>query len=399
MEYRPFSIEVPQRDLDDLRARLGRTRWPNELQPQGWDRGTELEFLQELTRYWLEEYDWRVVEKSLNRFPHFITQAQGLELHFVHEKSGSADAVPIVLLHGWSDSFYRFSHLIELLTRTAEGEGGVVFDVVVPSLPGFDFSAQPGTGQAGATFAAASVAELMAGLGYEQYFVHGGDWGSAVAQEIARNHPDRVMGLHLTDVPFGNIFLVDKAAASAAEAAYLAAVEAWSTKDAAYVAVQSTKPLTLSYGLSDSPVGLAAWLIEHFERLSEQLPAKDDLITNVMLYWFGNTIRSSIRYYSEGMDDDWSEGGDDSAWDGAAEGGASWDAGSDETGAGWGQQLAVPTGFALFPKDIATPPREFAERFFTVTRFTTMERGGHFAALEVPGLLAADLRAFATELT
>ena len=196
MEYRPFTIEVPQRDLDDLRARLGRTRWPNELQPQGWDRGTELEFLQELTRYWLEEYDWRVVEKSLNRYPHFITQAQGLELHFVHEKSGSADAVPIVLLHGWSDSFYRFSHLIELLTRTAEGEGGVVFDVVVPSLPGFDFSAQPGTGQAGATFAAASVAELMAGLGYEQYFVHGGDWGSAVAQEIARNHPDRVMGLH-----------------------------------------------------------------------------------------------------------------------------------------------------------------------------------------------------------
>lgn len=250
----------------------------------------------------------------------------------------------------------------------------------------------------------------MAGLGYEQYFVHGGDWGSAVAQEIARNHPDRVLGLHLTDVPFGNMFLVDEAEVSAAEAAYLEAVEAWSAKDAAYVAVQSTKPLTLSYGLSDSPVGLAAWLIEHFERLSEQLPTKDDLITNVMLYWFGNTIRSSIRYYSEGMDGDWSADGDDSAWDGAAEGGESWGgaagagessaAGSDqEVGAGWSQQIAVPTGFALFPRDIATPPREFAERFFTVTRFTTMERGGHFAALEVPGLLAADLRAFATELT
>jgi len=399
MEHRPFSIELPQRDLDDLRGRLGSTRWPNELKPRGWASGTELGFMQELTRYWLDEYDWRAVEKNLNRFSHFIAKAQGLDLHFLQEKAAGEGAVPIVLLHGWSDSFYRYAHLIERLT-TGTDDGGVVFDVVAPSLPGFDFSAQPGEGQISAGFAAASIAELMASLGYERYLVHGGDWGSAVAQEIARNHPDRVMGLHLTDVPFGNMFTIDKAEASEAEVAFIDAVEAWSSKDAAYVAIQSTKPLTLSYGLSDSPVGLAAWLIEHFERLSERLPAREDLVTNVMLYWFGNTIRSSIRYYSEGMDGDWSAGDDDADWDGAGDAGSTdgdgtaWDA----AGAEWQQQIAVPTAFALFPKDIATPPREYAERFFTVTRFTELEHGGHFAALEVPDLLAADLRAFAAGL-
>ena len=272
-----------------------------------------------------------------------------------------------------------------------------MFDVVVPSLPGFDYSEQPDAGTFSGEQSAEVVARLMGTLGYDRYLVHGGDWGSVVAQEVARAHPDRVTGLHLTDVPFPNLFLVDRETASEAEQAMFAAVDAWGEKHGGYVAIQSSRPLTLSYGLSDSPVGLAAWLVDHFAYLSDTMPSDDDLLTNVMLYWVGNSVRSSMRLYNEGPDADWGDDAGETSWEGAdGAGDSAWSGAGDD--AAWSARIEVPTAFALFPRDIAQPPREYAERFFDVRRFTTMPRGGHFAALEEPQLVADDLRAFAADL-
>lgn len=400
-----------QFELDDLQTRLRNTRWPNEIQPQGRQSGTELAFMKELTEYWLEQYDRRASETNLNRFHHHIAGIDGLDIHYIHERSGRGSSVPIVLLHGLADSFYRFVYLIDLLTGAGGSDVGPVFDVVVPSLPGFDFSSQPGEGQMSATLAAEAVAQLMEGLGYERYAVHGGDWGSAVAQELARSHPDRIIGLHLNDVPFYNIYLVDREQASDAERNFFDAIEAWGQADSGYVTIQATKPLTLSYGLSDSPVGLAAWLVEHCQRLAETMPSKDDLITNVMLNWLNNSIRSSIRYYNEGMDVDWGSGeaggeaGDWAAAGDATDAGQDWaaasaagDWSSESDTSSWQTKIDVPTAIALFPKDIGHPPREFAERFVDIRRFTVMEHGGHFAALEVPDLVAEDIREFIAHL-
>lgn len=406
MNIRPFTIEVPQQDLDDLTDRLARTRWPNDATPSGWLRGVELGYMQELAEYWRTEYDWAAAQANLNRFDHFIADVQGLGIHFIHQKSGRPDTVPIVLIHGWADSFYRFIHLIERLT----GGDGPAFDVVVPSLPGFAFSDQreAGTGEQDAVFAADVIAELMEGLGYDRYLVHGGDWGASIGQEVARAHPDRVIGQHLTEVPFANMYLLDANETTDVEKEFVASVEKWGETSAGYVTIQSTRPLTLAYGLSDSPVGLAAWLIDHFEQYSETRIGNDDLLTNVMLYWLRNSIRSSMRYYNEGMGD-WSDADGAASWgDDGAESGGDWadaaDAGASDGGdwsvdaGAWSMKVDVPTAIAVFPKDITNPPQEYAERFFDVRRFTRQEHGGHFAALEVPELVEADIREFVASL-
>lgn len=411
MKLTKFTLDVPQSELDDLRRRLQATRWPNEPQPEIAPTGPSMAFMKDLTRYWLDTYDWRAAEARINAFNHVLAEVNGLSIHAIHEKSAENGSVPILLLHGWADSFYRFVHLIDNLTGNDGLPEGQAFDVVVPSLPGFDFSNQPGVGAMSPVLAADAVAGLMAGLGYDRYYVHGGDWGSAVAQEVARNHGEHVIGLHLTDIPFGNMYLIDREEAGDTEKEFIAEVEAWGEYDSAYVTIQATKPLMLSYGLSDSPVGLAAWLLDHFQRLSETTPSHDDLITNVMLYWLNNTIRSSMRYYNEGMafvdtEGDWSADAQAEAavwgdldtqnrdW-GAAEG-SSWD--STAGAGGWSMQIAVPTALALFPMDISHAPREYAERFFDIRRYVRMPNGGHFAALEVPDLVANDIRAFAAEL-
>ncbi|QJW35205.1 epoxide hydrolase family protein [Cellulosimicrobium protaetiae] len=402
MEFRPFTIDAPQAELDDLHERLARTRWPSELQERGWERGTELSTMRRLVAHWLDGYDWRAQEERLNRFHHVVTTVDGRDLHAIHERAVRPGAPAILLLHGWADSFHRFAHVIDRLTGRdpATGPDEPVFDVVVPSLPGFDFSEQPEAGTVSGRQSAEAVARLVEGLGYERYLVHGGDWGGVVAQEVARAHPDRVVGLHLTDVPFPNLFLVDRESASEAERAMFAAVDAWGETHGGYVGIQSSRPLTLSYGLSDSPVGLAAWLVDHFGYLSDSLPSDDDLLTNVMLYWLGNSIRSSMRLYNEGLDGDWGDETGDAAWSGGEDDGAGdaeW-SGGESDGAGWSARIEVPTAVAVFPRDISQPPREYAERFFDVRRFTTMPRGGHFAALEEPQLVVDDLRAFAAGL-
>lgn len=382
MNISDFTIDIPQADLDDLAARLTRTRFPNG-RATGWETGTDLDTMRRLTSYWAQEYDWRSIEARLNEFPHHLADGT---LHFVHARSDRPDARPILLLHGWADSFAKYVGIIDALRYPVNADAPA-FHVVVPSLPGFGFSEQLPDGDAGPETTAAPLVALMETLGYDRYFVHGGDWGSVVGQEVVRANPDRILGLHLTDIPFPNLFMVDRESVTDDEKTFLEALDSWSENDAAYVSIQSSRPLTLAYGLSDSPVGLAAWIVDHFGRLSDSLPSGEDLITNVMTYWVRNSIHSSTRLYSEGAA--WDEDSGDQDWAGTED----WADTAD-----WDQVIHVPTAIALFPRDIGRPPREFVERFFDVVRYTVQPRGGHFAALEVPELVVADIQAFAGDL-
>lgn len=396
MELREFTIDVPQPVLDDLADRLSRTRWPNESSAAGQEPATLAEH-RRLIDYWAEGYDWPSMQDRLNRWTHRIASIGGRDVHLVHERSEVPGAVPLLLLHGWPDSFYRYAHVIDRLTgRDGVHDGAATFDVVVPSLPGFGFSDQPEQGGASVAATAQVLAELMAGLGYDRYLVHGGDWGSTIAEEIARRHPERVIGLHLLDIPFPNLFAVDRSTATEAETAYLDRAMAWS-ESATYFTVQAGSPLELAYGLADSPSGLAGWLADKLRAWSQTPLTDDDVLTNVMLYWVTGTIRSSFRFYAEGIPGDWEDDAEAAGWDGSSESGGAEAWG--EADGGWSSRIEVPTAIAHFPSDIAGPaPREYAERFFDVRRHTVMPRGGHFAALEEPELLIADLQAFVTEL-
>lgn len=373
-EMRPFRIDVPQADLDDLRERLGHTRWTDEVEDAGWDYGTNLGYLRELTDYWRDGFDWRAQEAELNRFAQFRAEIDGFGVHFVHERGRGPDPMPILLLHGWPDSFYRMHKIIPMLTDPARfgGDPADSFDVVVPSLPGFGFSDRP---RERGWYLAQDVAlfePLMTEvLGYGRYGAHGGDTGSPITQALARSHPRSVAGIHLTDIGYDKAMQMDPSTLSEAEQQYMNALEQWSYEESGYIMIQGSRPQTLGYGLNDSPAGLAAWIVEKFRTWSdcdgdvERRFTKDELLTNVTIYWVTQTINSSIRGYYEGMHS-WSEPE---------------------------PRLEVPTGLALFPAD-NPPPREMAERFFDVQRRTEMPRGGHFAAMEEPELLVEDIRAF-----
>jgi microsomal epoxide hydrolase len=354
---RPYTIAVPDAALDDLRNRLANTRWPTAVDGIGWDRGTDIDYLRDLVAYWRDGYDWRAREAELNRLPQFRTDGG---LHLVHQRSAQEDALPLLLLHGWPDSFLRYAKVLPLLTD---------FHVVVPSLPGYGFSDQP-TEQGAATRPAMAerLAELMTELGYERFAVSGGDIGSATAEALALAHPDRVVGLHLTDVPLWHMSTLDPAELSPAERDYLAAAQDWTRREGGYLTMQSTKPMTAAYGLTDSPAGLAGWIVEKLRAWSGDFDAafsRDEVLTHVTLYWVTNTIGSSFGPYVERS------------------------APGRPTG-----RVGVPTAVSVFPHDLVRAPREFAERFFDLRRWTEHDRGGHFAAMEVPDLFAGDLRAF-----
>jgi epoxide hydrolase len=406
----PFTIEVPSDVLDDLRERLARTRWPNERGDGRPGTGPTVSRMRQLVDHWLHRYDWAAEQAELNAVPHVVADFDGQRMHAIHARAERPDATPLLLLHGWADSFVRYRHVIAPLTQ---GDPG--FHVVVPSLPGFDFSDQP-DGDLDAVAIAGQLLALMTTLGHDRFVLHGGDWGSVVGQEVARLAPERVIGMHLIDVPFSNVFMVDRADVAPDELAYLEHVDAWGESDGAYVSIQSARPLLLSYALSDSPVGLLAWLVDHLDRLATTPPSDDDLITNAMTYWVANAMRSSLRLYSEGAawddegESDWSaspdaEGDAANEWaatpDADAPDASGVDAGTaaSEWGdvAGWNPRIEVPTALQVFPQDIGMPPRAFAERFFDVRRYTVAEAGGHFAALEVPDAVVADLRAFTLE--
>ncbi|HEX7734565.1 MAG TPA: epoxide hydrolase, partial [Ktedonobacteraceae bacterium] len=333
-------------------------------------------YLKTLVDYWQHEFDWRAQEEKLNQFAHFRAEIDGLNVHFIHEQGQGPKPLPLIITHGWPGLFFEMFKLIPLLTDPAShgGDPADAFDVIVPSLPGFGFSDRP-TARGMTT---ARVAELWAhlmrdGLGYSRFAAAGGDIGSGVTQRLALAHPDLLVGIHLTF--FGSILpLPEQPNLSEAEERFLRDFEAWWREEGAYAGLHSTKPQTLSYGLNDSPVGLAGWFIEKYRTWSdcageiERRFSKDELLTNIMLYWVAETAGSSIRIYYENA--------------------------HRLAKLQVGQRIEVPAGYARFPGELSRPPREWVERLLNVQRWTEMPRGGHFAALEEPDLLAEELRAF-----
>jgi microsomal epoxide hydrolase len=376
----PFRIAVPDETLADLHDRLARARLPAGLGGDGWGHGTNPDYLRALCDYWRETFDWRAAEARLNGFRQFTAEVDGLRLHFIHERGAGPSPVPIVLLHGWPDSFWRFSKLIPLLTDPAASglAGAPSFDVVVPSLPGYGFSERVHKDGAAFQFGDLMHKLMTDVLGYDRYAVHGGDFGSMVAEQMARSHAGSVLALHLTDVPFFHTFQKPHDP-SDAERDYFKRMDAFAQKEAAYAMIQSTKPMTLAPGLNDSPAGLAAWIVEKFQAWTdrdgdpEATISRDELLTNITLYWATQTIDSSFAPY----------------YDVANAGPMRW-MGEGLKGLAGGRKT-VPAAFAIFPKDLVTPPRAWAERFFDVQRWTEMPSGGHFAALEEPERLARDI--------
>jgi pimeloyl-ACP methyl ester carboxylesterase len=385
MSVQPFEVRISDAVLADLGERLASTQLPDASQDErgeSWDSGTSPAFLRRLLERWKNGFDWRAQEATINRFAQFRAPVGGLELHFIHERGRGKTPLPLILTHGYPDSFLRFSKLIPLLTDpgTHGGDPSDAFDVVAPSLPGFGFSQQPASD--GMTFQVGNLwHELMTEqLGYARFGAHGGDWGSTITEHLARSHAASLVGIHLTDVPFWHTFQKPKDL-SPAEERRLAATSAFMTKQGAYAMIQGTRPLTLAQGLNDSPAGLAAWLVEKFQSLSdchgdvETRFSLDELLTNVMIYWTTGTIGSAFLPY----------------YDFTQAGAMRWIL---ETAKGWVGHSHVPAGIALFAKDSTHAPREWAQRFFNVQRYTEFPRGGHFAAFEEPELLAEDLRAF-----
>ena len=376
MSIQPFKIAIPQATLDDLRERLSRTRWPDEVEGAGWDYGTNLEYMKDLADYWQHEYDWRKHEAELNTFAHFKAEVDGLGIHFIHERGKGPRPMPIILTHGWPGSFCEMLKVIPRLTDPERhgGKAEDAFDVIVPSLPGYGFSDRPT--QRGVTSAriAAMWARLMTKeLGYQRFAAQGGDWGSVVTEQLAVAHPDVVLGFHLNNIPYHHLFAkADNL--SQEEQTYLEAAGRWQFAEGAYAMIQGSKPQTLAYGLHDSPVGLAAWIVDKFRSWSdcagdvEKRFTKDELLTTITLYWVTETINAANRLY--------------------------YDSAHDFTSPQHTGRSAVPAAIARFPKDILPAPREWAERWFNVQQWTAMPRGGHFAAMEEPELLVEDLRAF-----
>jgi pimeloyl-ACP methyl ester carboxylesterase len=377
----PFKIAIPENILQDLRRRLDATRL-GSVEKEGWEEGTDPAYLSELIDYWRNGYDWRPHAAKLNEFRHLRGTVDGASLHLIHEKGRGPAPLPLILTHGYPDSFFRFYKLIPLLTDPAAhgGDPADAFDVVVPSLPGYAFS--EARADKGGLFGFGDLwRRLMVDeLGYEKFGAHGGDWGSTVTEHLARSHAGSVVGIHLTDVPFWHVFQrPDKP--TAAERKYLEEIERFQKEGGAYAMIQGTRPRTAAAALNDSPAGLAAWIVEKFYEWSdcagdiETRFTKEELLTNIMLYWATQTIESSFQPYRDVM----------------KAGALRW---TMEAAKGWVGSSKTPAGFALFPKDISTPPREWAERFYNVQRWTEMPRGAHFAALEEPAILAEDIRAF-----
>jgi epoxide hydrolase len=370
----PFKIHVPDDVLADLKQRLARTRFPDEIPGTDWEYGTNLRYLKELVTYWRDKFDWRAQERRLNELEQFKTTIDGVTIHFVHRRSKQPNAMPLAITHGWPGSFFEVTKVIGPLTDPVAhgGPANDAFHVVAMSLPGFAFSDKPQSRGYGPERMSRILATLMARLGYARYGVQGGDWGSAISRLVAINDANHVAGLHmnfcLANPPPGQD---PNAGASPIELERARARQTFLENERGYFLEQSTKPQTVGYGLNDSPAGLAAWIVEKFRTWCdcggdvEKKFTKDDLLTNVMLYWATGSITSSARIYFENQRD-----------------------------APQNAKVEVPTACAVFPKEISLPPRRWVEGRYNLTRWTEMPRGGHFAALEEPGLLVDDIRAF-----
>lgn len=365
----PFRIDVPDQDLTDLRDRLHATRWPERECVDDWNQGVPLDYVRELAAYWADEYDWRAREQALNRFDHFTTEISDLTIHFIHQRSPHPDAFPLIITHGWPGSIVEFHKVIEPLTDPTRhgGRAEDAFHVVCPSLPGYAFSAKPARTGWGVEKVAEAWEMLMGRLGYQRYGAQGGDWGAAVTTAIGGNG-GRCAAIHL-NMPIGRPASMESP--TAAEQDALAAADRYEKWDSGYSKQQSTRPQTLGYALTDSPVGQLTWIIEKFwswtdcDGHPENALSRDELLDNVMLYWLTASGASSARLY-------WQSFRRMSAL----------------------QPVALPTGIASFPKEILRAPRSWCEARYNITHWTDMPRGGHFAAFEQPELFVDDVRAF-----
>jgi microsomal epoxide hydrolase len=377
---RPFTIRISDDVLADLRARLGRVRWPDEAPGAAWRHGTDLAYMKELTAYWRQHYDWRTHEARLNQLRQFTVPLGGIDLHFVHEPGVGPKPLPLLLSHGWPGSIWEFHRLIPMLTDPARfgADPADAFTVVAPSLPGYGFSFTPNQPRFGVMEIADLFAALMTDvLGYRRFAAQGGDWGAFVTSRLGLAHADRLVGIHVTLLAVRRD-LPAPPDPTAEERVFLEELRHWEREETGYSSIQGTKPQTLAYGLTDSPVALAAWIVEKFRTWSdcggevERRFSKDVLLTNVMLYWVTGAINSSFWPYYARRHGPWPIPD--------------------------GQRIEVPTAYASFPREILHPPRAWAERMYNIRRWTPMPAGGHFAALEEPEALAADIRAFFRDL-
>lgn len=377
---RSIAISVPDAVLDDLRSRLARSRLPDQIPGTGWAYGTNLAYMQALLAYWRSGFDWRAQEERINQLDHFVTTIDGVDIHFIHARSPNPDAVPLLLVHGWPGSFVEFLGIVGPLTDPAAygGDPADAFHLVIPSLPGFGLSGKPAETGWSPERMSDAFATLMARLGYDRYGVQGGDWGGIIGRTHAAHYPDHVIGLHTNFVLGGPPPGADPdEGVSQAELEMLEDRREAFAEGSAYQDIQGTKPQTLAYGLSDSPAGLAAWIVEKFhgwtdnEGTPESAIDRDAILTNITLYWVTQTIASSTRIYYESRH------------------------ATPTRPVGF---VEVPTGAAVFPKEIYFTPRRWAEARYNIVRWTVMPRGGHFAALEEPDLLVDDVRAFFREL-
>ena len=377
MDVQPYKINISDQTLQDLKDRLSRTRWPDEIPGSEWDYGANLSYMKEFVEYWRDSYDWRAQERALNAFSNYRANLDGLGIHFIHERGKGPNPMPIVVTHGWPGSVFEMSKLIPLLSDPGShgGDPADAFDVVAPSLPGYGFSDPPMERGFNTNRVADLWVKLMEeGLGYTRFAAHGGDWGSIITTRMGYAHPKQVLGIHTTSVSGTPNPGPGDPPLTEAEKDTFAQRDSWWQREAGYAHLQMTKPQTIGYALNDSPVGLAAWLVDKFRMWSdcggdvESVYTKDELLTNIMFYWATDRFPSSARFYLESLNDRWTVPS--------------------------GERIEVPCAFAIFPKEHSRPPREWAERAHNVQRWTVMPRGGHFSSLEQPQLMAEDIRAF-----
>jgi pimeloyl-ACP methyl ester carboxylesterase len=363
-----FQVNVSNEQITDLRARLSRTIWPTEIANVDWEYGANLAYLKQVCRYWAEAFDWREWEAKLNSYAQFLASVEDLDIHFLHIRSARPNALALLFTHGWPSSVFEYLKIIPLLSD---------FDLVIPSLPGHGFSAAAKTPGLSIFKTAEVWHKLMTQvLGYSRYVAQGGDWGAYAASRLGFLFPEAVLGIHLSYVVGGLTPFLDEESAplTSAEKEMLERRKQWDQLEGAYEHLHSTKPQTIAFALCDSPAGLAAWILEKWRSWTdcqgslESKFSKDELLANVSWYWFTHTAGSAARLYFETRTNPWI--------------------------LQKGEKISVPTAVASFPKELVVSPREWAQRLYTVEQWTEMPRGGHFAAIEEPALLADDIKKF-----
>jgi len=380
MTVAPFRVEVAEQDLADLRQRIRATRWPDQLPGTAWEYGTDLGYLQELCAYWADGYDWRAAEGLLNSWPQVVTEVDGQSIHAIHSRAHDPDAPALLVLHGWPGSVAEMVRVIDPLRDPGAhgGDPADAFHVVCASLPGFGFSGPTTERGWHPRRMARAMATVMERLGYPRFGTLGGDWGATISNFLGLEVPERLIGIYLTMVAAGPPPGSDGSELTETDRAWLAESAAFFAEESGYLQIQGTRPQTLAYGLTDSPAGLAGWIVEKLRAWSdcggdvESAIGRDDILTNITLYWLTGTANSAARVYLEAMQ-----------------------AGHFQP---LTERIGVPTGAAIFPKETVKAPRAWAEAAWDLRRWTVMPRGGHFPALEAPELLVDDVRAFYRDL-